>query len=74
MQQSGLLSLQEVSNNLHISEALIFKFIKRGLVKPVYDEGKYPKLTSYGMRQLSRVLELYEKSHSPESIDYIINH
>ena len=68
-----LLSIKEVAGDLQVSEALVQKFIKKGLIHPIYDDDIAPKLTSYGKRQLSRIVDLYEKSYSTESIEYIIN-
>ena len=73
MYHSNSLSVQDVANNLEVSEALIIKFIKMGLIVPLND-GSTPKFTTYGMRQLRRIVDLYEKSYSHESIEYIINH
>jgi predicted DNA-binding protein YlxM (UPF0122 family) len=66
-------SIPEVANDLELSEDLIKKFIKKGLIIPVND-GLSPKLTRYNIRRLLKIVDLYEKSFSTDSIEYIINH
>jgi predicted DNA-binding protein YlxM (UPF0122 family) len=73
MYYSETYSIQEVANDLEVSEDLIKKFIKKGLIIPVND-GLSPKLTRYNIRRLLKVVDLYEKSFSTDSIEYIINH
>ena len=73
MYYSETYSIQEVANDLEVSEDLIKKFIKKGLIIPVND-GLSLKLTRYNIRRLLKVVDLYEKSFSTDSIEYIINH
>lgn len=72
MYQSNLYSLNEAAMNLGISLDLVYKFIQMGLITAVND-GQAPKLTSYNMRRLIRVIDLYEKSYSPDRIEFMIN-
>ncbi|GEM_PF-2350797 len=72
MHQANLYPLQEAAKNLGISESLIEKFIKKGLVIPIRDK-KARKLTPYGLRQLRRVINLYEQSYSLDLIERLIN-
>lgn len=73
MYYSETYSIAEVATDLKLSEDLIKKFIKKGLIVPVND-GLYPKLTRYNIRRLLKIVDLYEKSFSTDSIEYIINH
>ena len=73
MYYSETYSIAEVAKDLKLSEDLIKKFIKKGLIIPVND-GLSPKLTRYNIRRLLKVVDLYEKSFSTDSIEYIINH
>jgi hypothetical protein len=72
MYQTALYTIPEAAGNLGVSEALIKKFISRGLVMLVND-GLAPKLTSYNMRRLIRVVDLYEKSYPLDRIETILN-
>ena len=73
MYQKKLISLNDASIYLNISEDLIKKFITLGFVKPIYDNGPAIRLTAYNLRRLKLVLDLYEKSVSPEKIEGILN-
>ena len=73
MNNSRLTSLSEAANSLEISLSLVNKFINLGLVKTV-KTGNYNMLTPYGFRCLSRIVELYEKSYSTDSIKAVLNH
>ena len=73
MHLSHLHTITDTAVHLGISEALIIKFIKKGLVTPVKD-ATAPKLTGYGIRRLSRILDLYERSHSLDNIEQMLNH
>ena len=73
MQQSILQSVSETAFHLGISEALIEKFIKKGLLIPAKDETAQ-KLTPYAVRQLARIIDLYEHSYPLERIEYMLNH
>lgn len=73
MYYSETYSIPEVANDLKLSEDLIKKFIKKGLIIPVND-GLALKLTRYNIRRLLKIVDLYEKSFSTDSIEYIINH
>ncbi len=72
MYQATMYTISEAAGNLGVSEALIKKFITMGLLTPIND-GYAPKLTSYNFRRLTRIVDLYEKSYSPESIETILN-
>ena len=73
MNNSQLVSINEVADSLAISVALIDKFIRLGLVTPV-TEGRASKLTPYGMRRLTRIIDMYEKSFSADRIEQALNH
>jgi hypothetical protein len=73
MKHFGLTSLTEAAQSLEISISLVNKFINLGLVNTVKD-GNFKMLTPYGFRRLSRVIDLYEKSYSPDSIEAALNH
>lgn len=73
MYQATMYTISEAAGNLGVSEALIRKFIMLGLITPVND-GYAAKLTSYHFRRLTRIVDLYEKSYSPESIESILNY
>lgn len=72
MLQTTLYSLPDTATRLGISEAVIDKFIKKGLITPVADAST-PKLTPYGLRRLTRILELYEHSCSLDHIERALN-
>lgn len=73
MYQTQLHSIPETAHSLGVSEALVERFIKKGLVTPVEDVTA-PKLTEYGIRRLNRILELYENSYSFDTIEKALNH
>ncbi len=60
MNRNQLTSITEAAENLHVSEALVRKFISQGLITPVYDEKK-PGLTPYNYRRLIQAVDLYEQ-------------
>ncbi len=70
--QNHLIPINEAAKSLAVNENLIVKFIHQGLLFPVND-GATQKLTPYGYRRLARIIDLYEKSYSTESIESIIN-
>jgi len=73
MHSSQLISVAEAANSLKVSEELVDKFIKLGLVKTIKD-GHLTRLTPYGIRRLSRIVALYDQSISPEKIENLLNH
>ena len=73
MYQNKIISLRDASVYLNISEDLIRKFITLGFIRPVHNDGTVIKLTAYNLRRLKQVLDLYEKSFSPEKIEIILN-
>ncbi|KAA3611132.1 MAG: hypothetical protein D8M58_14250 [Calditrichaeota bacterium] len=73
MQNPQLISISDAANSLQVSEALVDKFIKLGLVKTIQD-GRLPKLTPYGIRRLTRIVDMYDQSFSTEKIENALNH
>lgn len=73
MQNSQLLSIADAADSLQVSEALVDKFIKMGLVTTIQD-GRFTKITPYGIRRLMRIVDMYDQSFSPESIEKLLNH
>lgn len=73
MESSRLITLTDAADSLEISVALINKFIRLGFVKTVRN-GQFKMLTPYGIRRLSRVVDLYEKSYPPAYIEAELNH
>ena len=73
MSDSRLVSLADAAETLEISVALINKFIRLGFVKTVKN-GQFKMLTPYGIRRLSRVVDLYEKSYPTAYIEAELNH
>ena len=73
MNDSRLTSLADAANSLEISVSLVNKFVNLGLVNTVKN-GSFKMLTPYGFRRLSRVIDLYEKSYSPDGIEAVLNH
>ncbi len=71
-QENTLQSISEAAYRLGVSEALIEKFIKKGLLTPIQDETTL-KLTAYGFRRLARILDLYEHSYPFDRIEYMLN-
>jgi len=65
-------TVPEAANNLAVSEAVVDKFIKRGLVLVRHTAG-HKILSPYSYRQLVRVLDLYEKSYSATGIEQVLN-
>lgn len=72
MFNSKLISLTEAACLLEISEPVIVKFIKRGLISSVL-RGNARMLTPYGIRRLTRIVDMYEKSFSIELIEKELN-
>ncbi len=72
MQNIQTYTVPEAADNLAVSEAVVNKFIKKGLV-PVRQKGGLKLLTPYAYRQLVRILDLYEKSYSTDGIEQMIN-
>ncbi len=73
MYQNQLHSIPETAHSLGVSEALVERFIKKGLVTPVNDVTT-PKLTEYGIRRLNHILKLYENSYSFDRIEKALNY
>jgi len=72
MQNIQSYTVPEAADNLAVSEAVVNKFIKKGLV-PVRKKGGLKLLTPYAYRQLVRILDLYERSYSTDGIEQMIN-
>jgi hypothetical protein len=73
MNHHNLYSIDDAARQLAVSKALIYKFIKLGLVIPAEKDMVKPKLTPYGLRRLMDIVDLYEKSYSTESIEAMLN-
>ncbi len=73
MQDSLLISITDAANTLKVSEALVDKFIKLGLVSTIQD-GFSTKLTPYGIRRLTRIVDMYDQSFSTDRIENLLNH
>ena len=69
---TDLLSISEAASYLNVSEALVQKFINMGLVKPVVRNKKI-KFTGYNLRRLISAVDLYEKSYSPDTIEFMLD-
>ena len=65
-------TIEQSANNLGVSICLLEKFIKKGLVIPLQNEQALI-LTDYNLRQLERVVTLYEHSYSFDRIELNIN-
>ena len=72
MQNIQSYTIPEAANNLAVSEAVINKFINRGLIM-VRQKAGAKILTPYAYRQLVRILDLYEKSYPADGIERLIN-
>lgn len=72
MQNIQSYTILEAANNLAVSEAVINKFINRGLIM-VRQKAGAKILTPYAYRQLVRILDLYEKSYPADGIERLIN-
>ena len=68
----NLTSVQEAAAFLKISEELVMKFIRNGIVKAIVDHS-HTKLNQYNFRRLSVAVELHEKCLPPEVIEYQLN-
>jgi len=66
-QTRELKTIKDAAISLEISEELVLKFIKLGIVKPIFDSSTV-KLTGYNLRRLSQALKMYENSFTPEAI------
>ncbi len=73
MQDSLLISITDAANTIKVSEALVDKFIKLGLVSTIQD-GHSTKLTPYGIRRLLRIVDMYDQSFSTDRIENLLNH
>lgn len=73
MQNADLISIADAAHSLEVSEALLDKFIKWGLVATIQD-GRFRKLTPYGIRRLTRIVDMYEQSYTQERIEKALNH
>ena len=73
MEKVHLISITDAADSLQVSTALIDKFIKLGLVKTIKD-GTFTKLTPYGIRRLTRIVDMYDQSVSMEGIEEVLNH
>ncbi len=69
---TDLLSISEAASYLNVSEALVQKFINMGLVKPVVRNKKI-RFTGYNLRRLISAVDLYEKSYSPDTIEFMLD-
>lgn len=69
---SKLTSIEEAAAYLKISEELVLKFIRNGIVKTVV-ERSHTKLTQYNFRRLSQAIKLHEKCLPPEVIENRLN-
>ena len=72
MQKTNLTTIAAAATYLNISEDLIIKFIKQGLITPIYEESKV-KLTDYNFRRLITAVDLYEKCMPTETIEFLLN-
>ena len=68
----NLTSIKEAASSLKISEELVMKFIRNGIVKAIV-EHSHTKLTMYNFRRLSLAIDLHEKCLPPEAIEYRLN-
>jgi len=68
-----LVSISEAANSLEISEAVVDKIIERGLL-PTIKNGASNMLTPYGIRRLTRIINMYAQSFSTENIEKALNH
>ncbi len=68
----NLTSIQEAAAYLKISEELVMKFIRNGIIKAVV-ERSHTKINQYNFRRLSLAIELHEKCLPPETIEYRLN-
>jgi len=73
MNHHPLYTIDDAARQLAVSKALIHKFIKMGLVIPDMSDPEETTLTPYGLRRLTYVVDLYEKSYSTESIEVLLN-
>lgn len=68
----NLTSIQDAASSLKISEELIMKFIKNGIVKAIVKRSN-TKLTQYNLRRLSQAIELHEQCLPSEMIEFKLN-
>ena len=68
----NLTSVQEAAAYLKISEELVMKFIRNGIVKAI-GKCSRTKLNQYNIRRLSLAVELHEKCLPPDVIEYQLN-
>jgi hypothetical protein len=64
----NLTPIQKAVSYLKISEELVMKFIKNGIVKAIV-KCSNTKLNQYNFRRLSLAVELHEKCLPPEVIE-----
>ncbi len=67
-----LLSIEDAAHNLQITEELVLKFVRSGIVKPIVDSSTL-KLTGYNLRRLSQAIDLYEQCLTLENIEVRLN-
>jgi len=67
-----LISVQEAAAYFKISEELVMKFIRTGIVKAIV-ECSNTKLTQYNIRRLGQAIELHEQCLPLEIIEYRLN-
>jgi len=70
MMSAQLISLQEAAATLDVSEAMIGKLIKKGLIPFT---GTAPGLTPYNVRRLGELVRLYESGCTAEDISRFLN-
>jgi hypothetical protein len=68
----NLTSVQEAASRLKISEELVMKFIKNGIVKAIVKRSN-TKLTQYNLRRLNQAIRLHEQCLPSEIIEYKLN-
>ena len=69
---NDLISVQEAAAHLKISEELVMKFIKNGIIKAIAG-GSNAKLTQYSIRRLGQAIELHEQCLPTDIIEYRLN-
>jgi len=68
----NLTSIKDAASRLKISEELVMKFIKNGIVKAIV-KCSNTKLTQYNLRRLSQVIKLHEQCLPSEMIEFKLN-
>jgi len=73
MNDHQLYTIDDAAKQVAVSKTLVNKFINMGLIIPAKSDMETPTLTPYGLRRLTYVVDLYEKSYSAESIETLLN-